>query len=39
MAKLSFPGGANVAEKRAKEQARLKGFRKPGAAPSTGKLK
>ena len=39
MAKLSFPGGSNVAEKRAAEQAKRKGFKKPGAAPSKGKLK
>ena len=39
MAKLSFPGGTNVAEKRAKELAKLKGFKKSGAAPSKGKLK
>ena len=39
MKKLTFPGGTNVAEKRAIEQAKLKGFKKPGAAPSKGKLK
>lgn len=39
MAKLSFPGGTNVAERRAAEQAKQKGFKKSGAAPSAGKLK
>ena len=39
MAKLRFPGGTNVADKRAAEQATLKGFTKPGAAPSKGTLK
>ena len=39
MKKLSFPGGSNVAEKRAAEQTKTKGFKKAGAAPSKGKLK
>jgi hypothetical protein len=39
MAKLSFPSGTNVADKRAAEQAKSKGFKKAGAAPSKGKLK
>ncbi len=39
MAKISFPGGTNAAEKRAKEQAKHKGFKKGGAGPSKGKLK
>jgi hypothetical protein len=38
MKKLTFPGGTNVATQRASEQARLKGFKKPGAAPSAGSL-
>ena len=39
MKKLSFPSGTNVADKRAAEQAKIKGFKKPGAAPSKGTLK
>ena len=36
MAKLSFPGGTNVAKRRAQEQARLKQIKRSGAAPGAG---